>query len=239
MTTTAALLPLIAVGALFWALFLLPSGWRSERGSVGPDGDAGAGTDDSTDDGDGSGDSGADDDADDAPLGDAGKQALDRMKAERNAAKREARDLRRQLAEATKAPPADDAPDPDALKAEGRREALALANERILRSEIKAAAAGKLADPTDALRLLDLSQFEVDDDGGVDEAEIADAIDDLIKTKPYLSAQGGKRFQGAGDGGARKGSAKSIDDQIAEATAAGNHALAISLKRQKAYATTP
>lgn len=82
--------------------------------------------------------------------------------------------------------------------------ALAKANERILRSEIKAAAAGRLADPADALKLLDLSGFEVDDDGNVDEDAIAAAVAELVKNKPYLAAQGGKRFEGAADGGARK-----------------------------------
>lgn len=38
--------------------------------------------------------------------------------------------------------------------------------------------------------------------------------------------------------GARPAAARGIDDQIAEATAAGNHLLAISLKRQKAARAT-
>jgi hypothetical protein len=42
------------------------------------------------------------------------------------------------------------------------------------------------------VRLLDLSQFELDADGNVDEDEVADAIKDLIERKPYLAAQGGK-----------------------------------------------
>src|SRR5699024_8991195 len=75
---------------------------------------------------------------------------------------------------------------------------------RILRSEIKAAGTGRLADPTDAYSFLDLTQFEVDDDGNVDEDEIAEAIDELVKKKPYLAAQGGRRFQGSADGGTRK-----------------------------------
>lgn len=189
---------------------LVPLGF-GKRGPIWPilgasDDDAGDTGDDTggdtsdSGDGDGAGDDGAD------SLGDAGKKALDAMKAERNTARRELREAKRLLAEATapKAPEGDQ-PDPEAIKAEARREALAAANERILRSEVKAAAAQKLTDPGDALRLLDLSQFEVDDDGNVDEQEIADAIDDLLTKKPYLAAQGGKRFQGSGDGGARKG----------------------------------
>lgn len=63
------------------------------------------------------------------------------------------------------------------------------ANHKILRAEVRAAAAGKLADPSDAPKLLDLDQFEVGEDGDVDQDEIADAIDDLLKDKPYLAAR--------------------------------------------------
>lgn len=61
---------------------------------------------------------------------------------------------------------------------------------RVLRSEVKVAAAGKLADPEDALRLIDLSGFELDDDGNADGAAIAKAIDELLEAKPYLAAGG-------------------------------------------------
>jgi hypothetical protein len=71
-------------------------------------------------------------------------------------------------------------------KAAARAEALAEVNARVLRSEVKAIAAGKLADPSDAARLLDLSRFEVDADGNVDAKAIAAAIDALVKEKPYL-----------------------------------------------------
>lgn len=74
---------------------------------------------------------------------------------------------------------------------------------RLVRAEVKAAAVGKLNDPTDALTFLDLTSFEVGDDGSVDEAAIASAIDDLVSKKPYLAAQGGGR--GSADGGARNG----------------------------------
>lgn len=69
--------------------------------------------------------------------------------------------------------------------------ALAKANERILKAEIRAAAAGKLADPADALRFLDLAQFEVGQDGEVDTAAVTAAIEKLATDKPYLAAQGG------------------------------------------------
>ncbi|NDK31187.1 hypothetical protein [Nesterenkonia haasae] len=84
--------------------------------------------------------------------------------------------------------------------------ALQKANERILQAEIRAAAAGKLNDASDALRYLDLSSFEVGEDGAVDTQAVSAAIDDLTQSKPYLAAQGGKRFQGSADGGARESS---------------------------------
>ncbi len=95
---------------------------------------------------------------------------------------------------------------------------LAKANRRILRSEVKAAAAGKLADPNDALHMLDLDQFEVDDDGNVDEDEIATAIADLLEKKPYLAAQSGpKAPKPDRSQGARGAGAASTAQQFADA----------------------
>lgn len=170
-------------------------------------------------------------------LGDAGKKALDAMKADRNQARDDLKALRAEF-DAFKAK-ADGKEAEHAAAIEAQRvkdEALAAANARILSAEVRASAAGKLADPQDALRFIDLSSFEVADDGSVDGSAITAAIEDLIKTKPYLAVQDGKRFQGTADAGARNESAPSIDQQIAEATKAGDHARAIALKRQKAYA---
>jgi hypothetical protein len=86
---------------------------------------------------------------------------------------------------------------------EAEQAALAKVNDRIKKSEVKAAAKGVLADPQDAYKFLDLDSFEVDNDGNVDEDAIAHALADLVKNKPYLSAQGGQRFKGTADGGAR------------------------------------
>jgi hypothetical protein len=161
----------------------------------GTDADGGAGEDADQDQDD---DEQDDADEDDKPLGPKGERALAAMKE-----KLKAERAKRRAAEAKlNGEDADDKPDPGAA-------ATARANARILRSEIKAAAAGKFADPKDALRFLDLDSFEVDTDGEVDEDEIAEAIDDLLKKKPYLAAQSGKpRFQGTGDGGSRKGNGR-------------------------------
>jgi hypothetical protein len=144
-----------------------------------------------------------------AALGDAGKKALDAMKAERKAAREEAAAAKAErdaLQAKLDGKEAEHAAAQAAKKIQD--DALAKANDRIRKSEVKAAAKGVLADPADAYKFLDLDSFEVDDDGNVDEAAIAKALDDLVQDKPYLAAQGGRKFQGSADGGARKDAAK-------------------------------
>ena len=138
-----------------------------------------------------------------AALGDAGKKALDSMKAERNAARSEVSELRRQF-EALQAQVAGTEKE-HAAAVEAQRvkdEALAKANDRIRRAEVRAQAAAKLADPTDALKFLDLDAIEVGEDGEVDADAVGAAIDQLLSDKPYLAAQG-RKFQGNADAGAR------------------------------------
>jgi hypothetical protein len=204
-------------------------------GAEGGDGDEGQDGTDDADQGDGQDDDtgdegdGQDDDTDPEgadQLGDPGKKALATMKSKLKAERDRRRALEQQLAERDTS---GDQDGQDAKVRQAEQAALARANERIVKAEVKAAAAGKLADPADAYKFLDLSQFEVDDDGNVDADEVADAIEDLIKAKPYLAAQGGttRRFHGTADSGARKGSAR--PKQLTEAdvkrlSAAGKHA---------------
>ncbi len=167
-------------------------------------------------------------------LGDAGKRAIDAMKAERNAAKQQAAELKAQLDDLRAKAEGREAEHAAQLAAQKvRDEALSAANQRILKAELRAASAGKLADPADALRFLDLSSFEVGDDGAVNASALSDAIQDLIKSKPYLAAATAPAF-GSADAGVRNGAAPSIQAAIDAASKAGNHALAISLKRQQA-----
>lgn len=121
------------------------------------------------------------------------------------AAEKVAKDLERKLTDARKA--ADRVADLEAkiAKFEGKEaeftaaqeaariksEALAAANERIKKAEIRAAAAGKLTDPADALLYVDPSKFEVSEDGEIDRAAVTAAIEALVQSKPYLAAQGG------------------------------------------------
>ena len=167
-------------------------------------------------------------------LGDAGKKALDAMKAERNEAKAAAKQAADDLAALRAQVEGREAEHKATLDAQRvKDEALSAANQRILKAEVRAQAASKLNDPKDALLYLDLSGFEVGEDGEVDGDAVAAAIDKLITDKPYLAAQG-TRFKGEADGGARKEPPADLDGQIAAATAAGQHLLAIQLKQQRA-----
>lgn len=118
-------------------------------------------------------------------LGDAGKQALDRMKAKLKA------ERERRIAAEAKANAGAEGDEAEKVRHQAESAVLAKANTRIVRAEVKAAAAGKFADPVDALNFIDLAQFEVDDDGDVDQEEIAEAVAELLRKKPYLAAQGG------------------------------------------------
>lgn len=139
-----------------------------------------------------------------AALGDAGKKALDAMKSKWKEADRLAKENAAALAALQAKLEGKESEHQQALEAQRvKDEAIAAANQRILSAEIRAAAAGKLNDPSDALAYIDPTSFEVGEDGSVDSAAISAAIADLVTKKPYLAAQG-SRFQGSADGGARK-----------------------------------
>lgn len=167
-------------------------------------------TDDQNDD---AGSDRTDDDAEGQDqLGDAGKKALDAMKAERNAAKKEAREAKAELAKVKAAKPAeakpDDKPDADEIRKQAKAEASAeVLRERAL-DKVEAKAAKLFADPEDARALLAASVEDFVDGDKVDLDAINDALADLLKRKPHLAATGGQRFTGSADGGARKGSGK-------------------------------
>jgi len=145
-------------------------------------------------------------------LADAGKKALNAMKAERNAARQDAKDAKaeRDALKAERENAGKPAEELALTEAEKRGEAKATqaANARILRSELKSAAKGKLADPADALAFLNLDDFEVGDDGEVDSDELEAAIDALLAKKPHLAAGTPRRFDGGADQGGRGKDAK-------------------------------
>jgi len=174
------------------------NGATAETGAV-------AGADGGEDDGDDDGDE---------PLGEAGTKTLAKVRGEKNTAVK-ARKAAEQRAAAAEANAAELQAKLDGREAEHQAqqdqariesEAIAKAHGLIRKAEVRALAAGKLADPEDALRFIDLDEFEVGEDGSVDRELIGEAITELLTARPYLAAGAEQRFQGGGDGGADKGS---------------------------------
>lgn len=140
---------------------------------------------------------------------------LARERDRRQAAEQELKRLRKAEQELSKLREANATAEEKALnaaRAEGRTEALSVANARVVKAEIKAAASGVLHDPADALAHIDASAFEVDDDGNVDTKAIAAEVQRLVKSKPYLGA--GARPSPLPAGGATPSQGPSMDDVI-------------------------
>jgi hypothetical protein len=199
---------------------VLAVGWRKARtGETGPQpiwpilGGA-EDDDDPDDDQDPADDDPQDDPADDDQdpegadqLGDAGKRALDAQKARWKAERERRKKLEQELAAERAKRTTDDQPTPEQIREQARTEARAEALRERALDRLEAKAARLLADPEDARRFLGNQIEDFIDGDKVDNAAITEAIEELIKTKPYLAAATAPRFQGTGDGGARKGSA--------------------------------
>jgi hypothetical protein len=136
------------------------------------------------------------------PLREEGKQAIARMKEREKKARDAARSWTTVAAELGAKSPEDlkallsgkakDADDQqqaaiDRAAREAAAEATAKANARIVRAEVKALAAESFADAADAAPFLDLSQYEVDDNGDVDVDQIRDDLKALLTRKPHLA----------------------------------------------------
>jgi hypothetical protein len=178
-----------------------------EEGGDGAGGDAGAGAGEGAEGAAGgsqeSGGAGEHIDGQEA-LGDAGKKALDAMKAERNAARAAKAALEAELkalkdAAALKDKPADEQ-ERERIRQEASAEATAKANQKLVNAELKAAATGKLANPELVQKLIDTSAISVDANGDVDAEAVVDAITDLLTKYPSLAAQGGTRQFDSGRG---------------------------------------
>lgn len=164
-------------------------------------------------DGDGSGDGDGDGDGDEGDAGDGDKKpdlkeqgraaiAKERQKAkEATAALKPWKDLAaavgmtlEEIQEQLTAKKPEGTKDPDKarrqIEAAADAKATAAANARIVKSEVKALAADLFADPKDAHLYLDLTKYDVDDDGEVDEAAIKADLDELLKSKPHLAKTG-------------------------------------------------
>lgn len=174
--------------------------WPVKGGAPDDDDGDDSGDDTGGDGGDGQGDGKGDDGQGD--LGEAGQKAIDRMKGQVKSAKSALRpwtelatefgakspDELRNLLKGKKTD-GEDAPDPDQIRREARAEVeRETTRDRVL-DKIEARAR-KFADPEDAAALL-LREADVDDflDGTrIDGDAITEALDDLLRRKPYLAA---------------------------------------------------
>lgn len=147
-------------------------------------------------------------DGDAEQLGDAGKKALDSMRAKWHAARDEAKALKAEKAErdAAAGKKDDAAPDPAEIRKQAQAEARAeVLKDRAL-DKVETKAAKLFADPEDARALLAGQVDDFLDGEQVDVDAINEALAELLKKKPHLAAAKPARFQGGADGGARNGS---------------------------------
>lgn len=102
-----------------------------------------------------------------------------------------------------------------AQEAQARADQLAadLHRERFDRAVVTAATRARLADPEDAIRLIDPESVTIDDDGNPNRQSLDAALSRLTKDKPYLLSSA--TATGSADGGARgTGSSPSNDDRL-------------------------
>lgn len=161
-------------------------------------------------------------------LGAGGKAALEAERAERKAAQKAAKEMKDAL-DALTAKTATDAEKTAAelerkiteARLEERNKTAAAASARLLKSEIRAAAAGVLAHPGDAVLHLseELDQLS-DENGEPKEKAIQAAIARLAKERPDLAAAG-SRVGPLPGGGARPGTGFSMNDEIRQMAGRG------------------
>lgn len=150
---------------------------------------------------------------DEATLGDAGKQALQRMKAERDEQKRLARTTQAELEKLRNATATEQEKALHAARSEGATEAAKSFGQRLARTEFDAAAARRNPDFDTAgpLEYVDLAKF-VGEDGEPDTKAIKAAVERLVP-----EATGTPSF----DGGSRRSAPKGNDMNALIRKAAG------------------
>lgn len=141
---------------------------------------------------------------DEGALGDAGKQALDRMKAERNAANSKAKALEKELDKVRQSAMSESERAVAEAEARGRTSALSEVGQRLARAQFDALAGRRNADVDTAkvLEFVDMAKF-VGDDGEPDMKALTSAVERLIPEP----AKGPPSY----DGGARTSPAKTAD----------------------------
>ena len=187
-------------------------------GGDGTDADANDGDSDDADD-DGA-DDGADDNSDKAD--DTANRMLIDERTGRKAAEallseitgKSKAEIRRLLKDPTKAREAlspapdtdkDDKVDADQIRREAEQAATDRANARLVRAEVRALAAETFTNPTDALHNLNLDDYEVNEDGELEDVDaVKAALADVLKKNPHYAKKGRAPkpdpSQGAGGG---------------------------------------
>lgn len=127
------------------------------------------------------------------------KKALRAEREARRAAEKERNTLKQQLEAKDK--PAEEAA-LEAARREAEEAATARANERIVKAELRAAAAGKVSNLNALTRLVDVSQIEVSADGEPSADDISDAINQFLTDYPEFAADKSK-FSGTADQGTK------------------------------------
>nr|WP_173294451.1 hypothetical protein [Streptomyces sp. FR1] len=141
----------------------------------------------------GDGDPKPDDDA----LGEAGKKALETERAARKEAERKLGELEQEVSRLRRSNAANKGTDLDAIKAEIRAEFA----EGLVEAQLEAAATGRLAKPEDAVLFVGRDRITALAAGGKpDKAAINDAIEQVLKDRPYLAAQSGPQWGDVGGG---------------------------------------
>jgi hypothetical protein len=169
---------------------------------------------------------------DDKPLGPEGEKALEAFKQRAREAEKAAKRVPELEAELAKIREDAMSEQEKALEAarkealeQGRTSALSEINERLFKAEVKAASAGKvidtdlLSDPLVAQRILGFENYPTTDDGDIDGAAIASALDKLLEAKPHLAASA-TRKPGSADQGARPAGTPPKPTSIEDAFAA-------------------
>ncbi|MFD7584199.1 hypothetical protein ACFV84_02000 [Kitasatospora sp. NPDC059811] len=125
-------------------------------------------------------------------------ETADALKAEqeaRTAVEKEVADLKAENARLRRSNAATKGADLDEIRAEVRSEFVG----QLVRAEVRAAASGRLADPADALALLDLAKL-TPERGEPDPVAIKTALEELLTAKPYLAPKGDSAWGDVGAG---------------------------------------
>jgi hypothetical protein len=176
----------------------------------------------------------------DKPLGETGKRALDAERRNRQAAERRARDAEAELERIRQASLTDqERAVQDAAEA-ARTDERAKSTHRLFAAEVRAAVAGKVADPdlfsdpVVAKRLLRFDAIPLADDGEIDSEAISHNLAELLAAKPHLAASATRPI-GSADQGARTPPppAPDLETQIHDAEANRDWPTARRLKTQR------